>query len=412
MRPDVLSAVCAGRRWPRYARRSSRPSGRRSVVFSRAGTGSTVARCVRRSCRSRARAPREALGVRGAAAWRVPNSQRLPARPTLCVGRARLGRRRSRPRRALLPRGRGPSRPRRAAPPRPRPAQKIRDALAGGAKFWFDLVQATGLAQPRHCPRSWDLVWSGEVRDAWTPLRAVKRYEAPAAASSCASFLATAREREHGGAGSLVAHRRPLPGRARPSGARGVAPRAQGIVTRRRRARRGIPGGYGAVYGELRALETLGVCRRGYFVEASAARSFARGAVWSACVGFARATAASPKRWLLAAADPAQPYGARSCGRSVPAVAPRASRGRLHRSAGRAGALRRAWGRVARCAPRAEDDWLREALAALVDHVGVAAASASRSGASMESQWARREITPLLLEAGLLPGPRRAVLRP
>src|ERR671932_340865 len=41
----------------------------------------------------------------------------------------------------------------------------------------------------------------------------------------------------------------------------------QGIVTRCAVRAEGIPGGYGAVYAELRALETLGLCRRGYFVE-------------------------------------------------------------------------------------------------------------------------------------------------
>ena len=37
----------------------------------------------------------------------------------------------------------------------------------------------------------------------------------------------------------------------------------------------GIAGGYGAVYGELRALETIGGCRRGYFVEGLGGAQFA-----------------------------------------------------------------------------------------------------------------------------------------
>src|SRR5262249_38486102 len=41
----------------------------------------------------------------------------------------------------------------------------------------------------------------------------------------------------------------------------------QGIVTRDGVRAEGLAGGYGAVYGELRALETLGLCRRGDFVE-------------------------------------------------------------------------------------------------------------------------------------------------
>src|SRR5207248_4657817 len=50
-----------------------------------------------------------------------------------------------------------------------------------------------------------------------------------------------------------------------------------GIVTRDGVRSEGIPGGYGAVYAELRALETLGLCRRGYFVEGLGGAQFALG---------------------------------------------------------------------------------------------------------------------------------------
>ena len=49
----------------------------------------------------------------------------------------------------------------------------------------------------------------------------------------------------------------------------------QGIVTRDGVRGEGVKGGYGAVYAELRALETLGVCRRGYFVEGLGGAQFA-----------------------------------------------------------------------------------------------------------------------------------------
>ena len=51
----------------------------------------------------------------------------------------------------------------------------------------------------------------------------------------------------------------------------------QGIVTRDGVRAEGVPGGYGAVYGELKALETLGLCRRGYFVEGLGGAQFALG---------------------------------------------------------------------------------------------------------------------------------------
>ena len=49
----------------------------------------------------------------------------------------------------------------------------------------------------------------------------------------------------------------------------------QGIVTRDGVRAEGVPGGYGAVYGELKALETVGACRRGYFVEGLGGAQFA-----------------------------------------------------------------------------------------------------------------------------------------
>src|SRR5207253_4658382 len=39
----------------------------------------------------------------------------------------------------------------------------IRDALAGGARFWGDLLEATGLEDAVALPALWDLVWAGEV---------------------------------------------------------------------------------------------------------------------------------------------------------------------------------------------------------------------------------------------------------
>src|SRR5207245_10628325 len=48
------------------------------------------------------------------------------------------------------------------------------------AEFWYDLVDTTGLEPEVALPALWDLVWAGEVtNDAWTPLRAGRRYQAP-----------------------------------------------------------------------------------------------------------------------------------------------------------------------------------------------------------------------------------------
>jgi ATP-dependent Lhr-like helicase len=101
-----------------------------------------------------------------------------------------------------------------------------------------------------------------------------------------------------------------------------------GVLTRGAVAAERVPGGFAAVYPVLRAMEETGQCRRGYFVEGLGAAQFALpGAVdrVRALAGDLMTPApAAPADWeviperpvptaapvVLAAADPAQPYGA------------------------------------------------------------------------------------------------------
>ncbi len=102
-----------------------------------------------------------------------------------------------------------------------------------------------------------------------------------------------------------------------------------GVLTRGAVAAERVPGGFAAVYPVLRAMEEAGQCRRGYFVEGLGAAQFALpGAVdrMRALVGARGARGAwgdgqspqdrgvqggrPPGLILLAAGDPAQPYGA------------------------------------------------------------------------------------------------------
>ncbi|MDH5314262.1 MAG: DEAD/DEAH box helicase, partial [Actinomycetota bacterium] len=87
-----------------------------------------------------------------------------------------------------------------------------------------------------------------------------------------------------------------------------------GVLTREAALAEGLPGGYAGIYPVLKAMEEAGTVRRGYFVAGLGAAQFAvPGAVdrlRAAREPVDRADRAAPDTLVLAAADPAQPYGA------------------------------------------------------------------------------------------------------
>src|SRR5262249_14110321 len=158
-------------------------------------------------------------------------------------------------------------RPGAAAPPASPAADAIRAALERSAEFWGDLLLQTGLEAQDALPALWELVWAGEVtNDAWTPLRAGKRYEAPRADRRPRRFSRTRSSSTTSTQGRWSLAERLFAGRPERRALAELLLERQGIVTRDGVRGEGIAGGYGAVYGELKDLETLGVCRRGYFV--------------------------------------------------------------------------------------------------------------------------------------------------
>jgi ATP-dependent Lhr-like helicase len=79
------------------------------------------------------------------------------------------------------------------------------------------------------------------------------------------------------------------------------------VLTRELVLAEGVPGGFSAIYPELSALETLGVARRGYFVEGLGGAQFA---LPGAVERLRSRPAVDEAPVVLAAVDPAQPYGA------------------------------------------------------------------------------------------------------
>jgi ATP-dependent Lhr-like helicase len=196
----------------------------------------------------------------------------------------------------------------------------IRTRLRQGASFFTDLlVDVAGIPSEELQSALWDLVWAGEVtNDAFAPLRSPRSLSARFGQQARTD---RARRRRFGtrragaqpqiqGRWSLTA---PLfaEGATDPAGRR----RAQaellleryGIVTREHVLAEGIPGGFSSLYDSFGALETIGVCQRGYFVEGLGGAQFALPGAAERLRAQRDDDAAPPV--VLAATDPAQPYG-------------------------------------------------------------------------------------------------------
>jgi ATP-dependent Lhr-like helicase len=219
-----------------------------------------------------------------------------------------------------------------------RPAGPLHEAIRThlarrGASFYRELFAAAGGGSDRQVLDAlWDLVWAGEVtNDTFAPLRAL-RWKRPARdarrrpgrltslgppeAAGRWSLVepveADAPGGESGnGTGASVHARRPSPTERLHATSLALLDR-HGVVTREAVASEGIEGGFSAVYPILRALEEAGRIRRGYFVDGLGAAQFAlAGAIER--LRTMRDSARSPAErdiHLLAAADPANPYGA------------------------------------------------------------------------------------------------------
>jgi len=199
----------------------------------------------------------------------------------------------------------------------------VRERLTHGASFWADLLADVtevggSSVDPAELQEAlWDLVWAGEVtNDAFAPLRAPRlslaRAEKQAAAARRGRFAKRRRPAapQIQGRWSLTA---PLYAGAPGHGQRMRATseillERYGIVTREQALAEGVPGGFSSLYPELSNLETLGTARRGYFVEGLGGAQFALGGAVERLRGLRTDEPAGGL--VLAATDPANPYGA------------------------------------------------------------------------------------------------------
>jgi ATP-dependent helicase Lhr and Lhr-like helicase len=300
-------------------------------------------------------------------------------------------------------------RPAALPPPEGREHDRIRDALRSGALFWFDLLRETGLEAETLLPALWELVWAGEVtNDAWQPLRAQRRNATPRIDRRARRFSRQRADAIIATQGRWSTTDGLFPGDPDPRALAELLLERQGIVTRDGVRAEGIPGGYAPIYRELRRLEILGTCRRGYFVEGLGGAQFAL----PGAVERLRERPAEETPLVLAAADPAQPFGAAlPWPKRAGARAARVAGAYVVLLSGQPALFVDRGGRSLVPLREPEEGWLRTALAALVENMprmDLKRLAVERfDGQPVGVTEAMR----LLTEAGFLIGPRRAVLR-
>jgi ATP-dependent Lhr-like helicase len=218
----------------------------------------------------------------------------------------------------------------------------VLEALGGGGALFFRMLsdRAGGLldgpvpADTEVADAIWDLVWAGLLtNDTLGPLRVLLGGGQQRRAAAAPRSAPRPRPGRLGGRYSFG--RPSMPTRSGPptvSGRWSLLPAREdadttvrahalaltllerhGVLTRGAVAAERITGGFAAVYPVLRAMEEAGQARRGYFVEGLGGAQFALpGAVdrMRALADGSRRDKSAERAVVLAAADPAQPYGA------------------------------------------------------------------------------------------------------
>ncbi|HET7387561.1 MAG TPA: DEAD/DEAH box helicase [Nocardioidaceae bacterium] len=203
------------------------------------------------------------------------------------------------------------------------------EALAGGGAYFFrHLVEAVDASEHDVGAALWSLVWAGRLgNDTLAPLRTLtgegrtahRSRRAPPRARIGRPAARPARSRSPRavpatvGRWSLLPDLEPDATRRAHAAAEGLLER-HGVVTRGAVTGERVPGGFAAMYKVLSAFEDSGRCRRGYFVDTLGAAQFGSPGAVDRLRSYSRDLSAPPIEkhdgLVLAATDPANPYGA------------------------------------------------------------------------------------------------------
>ncbi|HEV2755355.1 MAG TPA: DEAD/DEAH box helicase [Actinomycetota bacterium] len=197
----------------------------------------------------------------------------------------------------------------------PAAAAALEALSSGGALFFRQIADAAGSTDDTELLLAlWELVWAGLVtNDTLAPLRALLRGGTRGARPPRARRGPTLPSRigppAAAGRWSLVPERTGDATRRLHATAEQLLLR-HGLVTRGAAMAERVAGGFAGVYGVLKAFEESGRCRRGYFVEGLGGAQFAMPGAVDRLRSMEDAGEGAARTQVLAAVDPANPYGA------------------------------------------------------------------------------------------------------
>jgi len=205
--------------------------------------------------------------------------------------------------------------------PGEQPEGEVHDRLRAhlareGASFFAELAEAAGGGLPRSVLDAlWDLVWAGEVtNDTPGALRAF--LSGRGSRTDRRPRFRTFRSRRHAPPSAVGRWSRvPSPRKPPAPTERAMALAEQllaryGVLTRDAVAAEDVPGGFGTVYPVLKSLEEAGRVRRGYFVAGLGGSQFAHPGALDRLRSLKEPDPEEPQAAVIAATDPANPYGA------------------------------------------------------------------------------------------------------
>jgi ATP-dependent Lhr-like helicase len=204
----------------------------------------------------------------------------------------------------------------------------ILDALAGGGAYFFRQLAQDGIGEAALKTALWELIWAGWVTgDTFAPVRAVlggtgtRKRSAPAHRAHRPPRLSrySVAHPQHRATDPTVAGRWSALPAAEPDSTVRAHYQAElllnrhGVLTRGAVTAEGVPGGFATLYKVLSTFEEAGRCQRGYFVESLGGAQFAVASTVDRLRGYLDGIDPERPQYravVLAAADPANPYGA------------------------------------------------------------------------------------------------------